>query len=394
MDTSRFKKLVICRAVTVPFFFQNHLRSTIEFTHRCGHTLILAATDGPELDLFRRMVPPCIVRPIEIVREISPLRDLLSVMRMVRILRAEKVDVLHTCTPKAGLVGALAGFIARVPVRMHTFTGQAWALRGSVVKLIGKLCDRLIIVLNTQCYADSDSQVAFMVENGVCSRGKLKVIGAGSLAGVNTSRFSRTNYDATKCHGLRAALKIPLDAKVINFTGRINRDKGIAELLDAFESLCLSRNDCFLVIAGPYDEGPGAISAADKARIEAHPKIRSVGYVADPAAYYAMADILCLPSYREGFGNVIIEAASLGVPVVATRISGVVDAVVENKTGLLVEPKNREQLKAALERLLNDDALRAKLGTTAMERARNLFDQETINNAIVQEYYLGANRVN
>jgi len=251
--------------------------------------------------------------------------------------------------------------------------------------------DWLIAHLNTHCYADSPSQRDFLIAAGLCRAWNISVLESGSLAGVDLSRFDSASLAgrALKC---RETLGIPLTARVVLFVGRVTRDKGMLELADAFSRIKVADSEAYLVVVGPTEPQRDPLPPALLQALESDDRIRMTGYDPAPEKYLAMADLLCLPSYREGFGNVVIEAGALGVPTVGTRIDGLRDAVVDGVTGLLVPPKNVEALAVALASLLKNEGKRKQMGNAARERARNLFDSRVVNARVLEEYRRLLNR--
>ncbi|MHB1100131.1 MAG: glycosyltransferase family 4 protein [Burkholderiales bacterium] len=372
----------ICRVATVPFFLYNHLRGQIMATVAAGHEVILISSGGQEVE-WLKAIPGARFHEIDIPRKISPLRDLSALWKLILFFRRERFDIVHSTTPKAGMLCAMAGYLARIPIRLHTFTGQPWAELSGAMRWIAKAGDRVTVCLDTLCYADSLSQKNFIVSEGIAKHDSIRVLGAGSLAGVDLSRFDPEKWvDSGKA--LREELVIPANHQVIAFIGRMTRDKGIDELIEAFGMLRRDGLKCTLILIGPGETGDGSLS--NSATDTTDPDIRHIGYSPEPERYLAAADIFCLPSYREGFGNVVIEAAAMGIPTVGTDIVGLKDAIVHGKTGILVPPKDSEALARALKTLLADDALRQKMGEEARLRVLDKFPANRVNQAVLNEY--------
>jgi glycosyltransferase involved in cell wall biosynthesis len=374
----------IVRSATVPFFLLHHLRGQINAMVAAGHEVILVSSPTEGADRLARW-PGISFQPIDIPRPIALWRDLVSLWRMYQFLRRVRPDIVHSTTPKAGIIHALAAWLARVPIRLHTFTGQAWAERQGMVRRIGKLADRLIIALNTRTYADSRSQCAYLAEEGVAPLGCVRVLGNGSLGGVDLAALDPAQL-ASAGNAVRARLGIPAGARVIVFIGRVTRDKGVAELVEAFGRLQSEMADAHLILVGPFEPDLDPLPAATLNRIRDDPRIAAVGYDADAAKYLAAADVLCLASYREGFPNVVIEAAAMGVPTVGTDIVGLCDAIVDGVTGVLVPPRDAAALAYTLIAVLTDDDRRRSLGQAARERAHSLFDARVVNGLLLREY--------
>lgn len=375
----------LCRIATVPFFVRHHLATQIRATVAAGHEVHVVTSPEQEAEEVVRL-PNVRYELIPIERRIAPLADLRSLVALWRCFRRARFDLVHSTTPKAGLLTAIAGALAGVPVRLHTFTGQAWKDRRGPVRWITKTCDRLIVALNTRCYADSASQRDFLLEHGIGGAGDIAVLGPGSLSGVDLEKFDVRLRDRRA--ELRRSLDIPAAARVIAFLGRVTRDKGIVELVTAFEALRRQRpdEDLRLLIVGPMEARLDPLPPGVLETISRDPAIRLEGYLPEPEKQLAVCDVFCLPSYREGFGNSVIEAAAMGVPTVASRIPGPMDSIIDGETGLLVPPRDAPALEAALARLLDDDALRERLGAAARERAVNVFGAGRINALLLAEY--------
>lgn len=377
----------ILRVATVPFFVLHHLEGQIRATVAAGHEVFVITSPGEGAERIRELGVAGVTL-IDIPREISPVGDLVALFRLRAAVARLRPDLVHSTTPKAGLLAALAAWMCRVPVRLHTFTGQAWAERSGFVRWVSRFADRVIVALNSRCYADSFSQRDYLVAQGIAPAGTVHVQGQGSLAGVDLQRFDsgRLQLEAA---AVRSRLAIPAGAKVVVFVGRVTRDKGVAELVEAFVTL----KNAVLLLVGPLEPERDPLPDETLAEIRRNSAIHALGYDERPERYLAAADVLCLPSYREGFGIVVLEAAALGVPCVGTRIVGLADAVVDGKTGILVAPKDSGALAAALQRILGEDTLRAALGHAARERARSEFDAKAMQKALLAEYGVLYSRV-
>lgn len=373
----------ICRVATIPFVFTYHLRSQIAATVQEGHEVYLVSSPSKELETVARETGTCSY-PITIHRNISLWRDLKSLFQLYLYFRKMNFGIVHSMTQKAGLLTALAGFLTRVPIRLHTFTGQPWMHQKGIARSVAKICDWLIIKLNTRCYTDSESQRNYLVQEGVSHKKGLKILGPGSLAGIDLQRFRLEKWQASRDQ-IRRELNIPETAKIINFTGRINLEKGIQELIDAFENLSIKQLDIFLLLVGPFEVNRDPVPPELMQRIKKNPHIRTLGDSPQPEKFFAVSDLLCLPSYREGFGIVVLEAAAMGIPTIGTRVVGLVDSVIDGQTGILVSPRDSQALQQALEKILNDYELQKKMGQNAMEHVQS-FDSRHINALVLKEY--------
>lgn len=376
--------LKIARVSTVPFFVVTQLRAQIEALSQSGMTVTVIASRDEMSDELAAHKGFTYV-PVNIEREINPVKDISSLVALVRTFKKNKFDVIHSTTPKAGLLCAIAGLFSGTKVRLHTFTGQPWVTMGGAKRFILKLCDKIIGVLNTHCYADSASQKDFLVSNGIIRAENISVIGGGSLAGIDLARFNTSRYSVDALAALRASLNIPQTGKVLLFVGRITPDKGIRELVEAFSRLVHKDESVFLLLVGPFESvGEIIVKQVDDPRVQNNMKI--VGYSDEPEKYMALADILCLPSYREGFGTVVIEAAAMGTPTIGSDIYGLSDAIVHNVTGVLVPPKDSAALEAAISTTLSDTSALSAMGAAARDRALNEFGAKKCSDLLINEY--------
>jgi len=379
------RRLRLCRVVTVPITFATLLRQQVRCIVDVGIDLTLVSSPGVELDEISCAAS---VRcyPVPMARKPAPQRDLRALLALTRFLCREKFDIVHSSTPKAGLLTALAGAMAQIPIRIHTYTGQAWIELRGPARWIARESDKLIGQLTTHCYADSKSQRNFLVSEQLVDPRKISVLGAGSISGVDLQRFDPTT--AAWAHAdIRHRLGITETALVIIFVGRVTKDKGIVELLAAFRMLRECHEDLHLVLVGPLEPERDPLPSETLGELSTNAHIHAIGFVSRPEEYLAMSDIFCLPSYREGFGSVAIEAGAMNLPTVATRVTGLVDAVVDGETGILVPPKDAIALAQALQELIKSPDMRHHMGWAARQHAIKHFDAAIIDQAVVDEYF-------
>lgn len=361
----------ICFVLTTPFavnaFLLGHLRA-LAGTYRVSLCVNVDVYPlSPALDSRVRVLN------IGIHRKMSPLGDLQTLWRLIRLFRQERFDAVHSMTPKAGLLAMLAALVARIPRRYHTFTGQIWANRTGAKRAFFKLIDRLIARSATRVFADSASQCLFLRTEAVGAEGGVSVLGAGSVCGVDAGRF---RPDPAMRSATRNMLAVSEDACVLLFVGRLASEKGVYDLIQSFTLLAEKHARAALWLVGPDEEG---LSSGLKALVsECADRVRWIGPSFEPERYMASADFLVLPSYREGFGMVVVEAAACGIPSVAYRIDGVTDAVLEGETGVLVPKGNVDALLSAMERMLEDPVFCRTLGEQAQVRARRDFSDTAV----------------
>lgn len=358
--------IVTTTDLIVKFFLHRLLR---ELGERYDVTLVVNTS---EPDLLQGSGIRAEVRPLRIERGIAPIADVAALARLYALLARGRYDGVLSLAPKAGLLSALAGRLARVSFRCHVFQGEVWATRSGPLRRFLKWIDRLVGRWCTHVLVVSRSERDFLVSEGVLAKDRGQVIAHGSLAGVDLNRF---RPDAAWRQQVRDELLIPQDAMLVLFLGRLTRDKGILDLVRAFREIAADVPGAYLACVGPDEEG--LQQSLQQCAGEHAGRLRCAGLTAQPERFIAAADVVALPSYREGFGNVLIEAAAAGVPALASRIYGIEDAMLDGETGLMHPPANIQAIAQGLRRLLTDRALRQSLGLRARERARCLFSSDT-----------------
>lgn len=373
----------ILRVVSITDAFI-HIRGQLKAFEKKGFSITLASNkEYDSKNLIAEINFPH--RNIPFAREISLLKDIKSLFALIKLIKENKPDILHSSTPKAGLVCALAGFLTGVPVRIHTFTGQRWATLKGFKRSLLIFIDKLIANLNTAVYTDSPSQSNFLVESKIVSSEKISCLGEGSLGGIDLDRFNFEKYQSKK-NELKNNYNIPVDKTLILYLGRVNTDKGINELVDSFCSEELKKRNALLLLVGPYEKELDPLNESTIKAISDSKNIMQFGKTTVPEEFFALCDIFCIPSYREGFGTVVLEASALGVPSVGTKIPGLVDSIVDGETGLLVEKKNSTELTKALCQIIDDEELRLRLGENARKRAVEKFNFDRMTDLQWEEY--------
>jgi len=368
----------ICFIATIPAVVHSFMTGYIRALAKNRSVKIISNPNGAEYltDLDAQFIP------LAIERKVSPWSDLLVLVQLVILFRRERFDIVHSIMPKTGLLSMLAGRLSGVPNRIHTFTGQVWATKRGWKRGTLKLFDRLIVLFATQVLLDSPSQRDFLISEGVLPQGKGIVIGHGSICGVDAHRF---HPDARVREAVRSELSISSEQSVILYLGRLNRDKGILDLAVAFTEIASNRSDVVLVLVGA-EEDVSFEQVQQICGVVNRERVRRVNFTLNPERYMAAADIFCLPSYREGFGQVIIEAGASGIPTVASRIYGITDAVEDGKTGLLFPAGDVAELRQALLRLIENQEMRQIMGVLARKRAIEFFSSERITTALLRLY--------
>jgi lipopolysaccharide/colanic/teichoic acid biosynthesis glycosyltransferase/glycosyltransferase involved in cell wall biosynthesis len=324
------------------------------------------------------------VHRVAMSRRITPIGDLIAVARLWKIMRRLRPDVVHASTPKAGLLGMIAAFLAGVPARVFHNLGLPHLSARGPKRLILSLSSRITCVLAHRVFCVSDSMLQATRE--FVAPDRLVVLGHGSVDGVEgEKRFNPGRVSAGVGAAFRRNNNIPADATVVTFLGRLVRDKGLTELSQAWRIISRGHPSAYLVLGGEF-EPQDPIPTDTRQWLAAHPKVRRCGFVRDTPALYKASDLVVLPTYREGFGNVVIEAGAMALPVVATRVPGCIDSVVEGVTGALVEARDAVSLADAIRAYLVDPALRLKHGQAGRDRVLRSFRPGPIREQSLQEY--------
>ena len=380
VSNNGLQNVKIARVSTVSFFVDTQLRAQISALVHAGMSVTIVASE----DKLTKDIPDSDYVSINIPRKVSVFKDLLALLRLFLLFRRSSFDIVHSTTPKAGLLCSLAARLAGVPVRLHTFTGQPWVGLRGIKYVLSKGSDKLITYLNTHCYTDSVSQKIFLVDSGVSSAERISVLGSGSLAGIDLMRFNPLRLSSEDNKKLRTELDISLTTQVLLFVGRISRDKGVVELLQAYQKLMVDEFDTCLILLGASEIDIDTL--LDNYAGSLKDSVIIPGFTSEPERFMAIADILVLPSYREGFGTVVIEAAAMEIPTIGTNIYGLSDAIVDGKTGLLVPVRDIDKLAEAISYLLKNDVLRCEMGANARRRVEEQFSDELLNELMLKEY--------
>ncbi len=315
--------------------------------------------------------------PIPIERQPSPLKDIMSLIRIWWVLLKNRYDILHISTPKAALLGAIAGRLSFHRHLYYLVRGRAYEDMVGLKRRLMNLCEWLTCRLSSVVVPVSRELGQFLVSDRACSNKKLRYIGIGSSAGVDLERFTRTPELVKTGSELRHDLEIQPDDIVIMFVGRLRRDKGVNELLYVYNRLADKYDHIHLVLVGSFEK-QDALQVESQRILKECDRIHHVEWCENPAPYYALSNIVVLPSYREGFPNVPLEAAAMSLPVITNDVIGCRESIIHEQTGILVPKEDRSALENALERLINDEKLRIEMGKTGRRRIEESFRQDIL----------------
>jgi len=319
----------------------------------------------------------------DLLRNISIWSDIKAVWQLYRYFKQMNFDAVHSVTPKAGLTTAIAAKLAGIKHRTHIFTGQVWATRKGAMRCLLKSIDKITASLDNHILVDGESQRQYIIMNHIVSAKKSRVLGAGSICGVNTEKFN-PSIEVRTC--LRKHYNIDDDKVVFAFMGRLNKEKGIFELFDAFNNIALSHPQAVLVCWG-RDEGNCLTELSKYKNIKESKNFFFYGYSSKPGIDLQASDVFVMPSYREGFGSSVIEASCLGIPVICSDAYGIMDAMEEGVTGLRCKVADTQSLQAAMETLLNNKELRVQLGANGRKMVYEKFKGDVITAEWVNYYH-------
>ena len=376
------KKLV--RITTVPISLEKLLEGQLGFMKAYFEVVAISA-EKEKLEAYGKK-EGVRVFPLELTRKITPIKDIAAVFKLYRFLKKEKPSIVHTHTPKAGIVGMTAAWFAGVPNRLHTVAGmplmEASGFKRKVLNFVEKLTYRFA----TEVYPNSKGLYDFIIAENFTKASKLSIIGNGSSNGIDTKYFDPVSYSENDKISLRDKLKIPQGHFLYIFVGRLVKDKGINELITAFSKLSDSNKTISLLLVGPFENDLDPLLPETLSTIEKHPNIYTVGYQSDVRPYFSIADALIFPSYREGFPNVVMQAGAMGLPSIVTDINGCNEIIAHGKNGLIIPSKDTQALYNSIKQLSTKPSLFANLKANSREMITSRYERQQVWDALLFEY--------
>ncbi len=329
---------------------------------------------------------------LEMTRTIAPLRDLISLGQFYRLCKKEKPHIVHSHTPKAGIVGMFGAWLAGVPVRLHTVAGLPLMEASGVKRIVLDFVEKMTYAFATKVYPNSKGLYDFIVSEGYATADKLKVIANGSSNGIPTAFFAEDQVSEGQKAQLKQELGLQDNDFVFVFVGRLVGDKGINELVRAFKALLSSSQvtgeQPKLLLVGPQESELDPLEEDTLRDIEENPHILSVGFQKDVRSYFAVSDALVFPSYREGFPNVVMQAGAMGLPSIVSDINGCNEIIVEGQNGMIVPAKDATALAEAMQRLVTDRCYFENLQSHARQMITKQYEQQVVWDALLQEYQI------
>ena len=349
------------------------------------YEVIAVSSGGEQLELVKSR-QGVRVYPIKMSRKITPLKDFIALIKLVVFLRKEKPFIVHTHTPKAGTLGIIAALIARVPHRLHTVAGMPLLEAAGMKRILLDMVEKITYLCATQVYPNSHGLKKIILENNYTNPSKIDVILNGSSNGINTWEFSASAINSDNILALQKTLELADSNFIFCYIGRMVKDKGVNELVEAFVEFYSENKHSSLILVGPFENDldpllPSAIQA-----INTHPGIRFVGLKNDVRPYLSICDVVVFPSYREGFPNVVMQAGAMGKPCIVTDINGCNEIIIDGINGLIIPPKKTSAILAAMRQMIIKPEMRLRMQNNARHMIVSRYEQMDVWKALLTKY--------
>lgn len=370
------KKIIRAATVSMSTIFYKPIVKDLQSK---GYEVVSVTSPGPELKELNDMGVKCIEVSME--RHISLTKDVKSLIELVKVFGKEKPAMVHSMSPKAGLLCMIAAWLTRVPRRVHTFTGLVWPTATGLSRKILMATDWLTCACATHVIPEGKGVMDDLQAH--ITKKPMKVLGYGNVKGVDMERFSR------RADVMEVAKTIKKEGIfTFVFVGRIVGDKGINELVEAFIRLLQEKYETRLILVGPYEENLDPVSTLTKERIDSTPQIEAVGPIFNDnlLPYYAASDCFVFPSYREGFPNTVMEAGAMGLPCIVTDINGSREIIVDGKNGVVIPSKDTDALYKAMKNMIEDQAAYSKMSDNARPMIESRFEQGFVRSCLLDFY--------
>ncbi|MEL0644328.1 glycosyltransferase family 4 protein [Olleya sp. Ti.3.14] len=377
-------KKKIIRVTTIPLSLEKLLGGQMSYM-KTFYNVIAVSSDKEKLEEVG-VTEGVDTYYIQLTRKITPIKDLAAVWKMYTFLKKEKPFIIHSHTPKAGLVSMLAAKLAGVPNRLHTVAGLPLLESTGLKRVVLDFVEKLTYKCATKVYPNSNALKNIIIDNKLAKQNKLKVIGYGSSNGINLDYFNPKNFTDEEVLSLKKQLGIKSENYVYIFVGRIVKDKGINEVIESFVQVNLENPNTKLVLVGPFEADLDPIKPENFKEIKTNKNIIEIGYVNDVRPYFLIANTLVFPSYREGFPNVVMQAGAMGLPSIVSNINGCNEIIEDKKNGLIIPVKDAVSLTVSMKELLLNQDLYLKLKENSRVSIQDRYEQNFIWQEILKEY--------
>jgi glycosyltransferase involved in cell wall biosynthesis len=376
---------ILFRVTTVPLSLRKLITGQLPYMQSQGFKTLMISADGEGSDLVEKeQLSPLIT--INLTRKITPLQDFKALWQFYKLCKQYKPTIVHSHTPKAGIISMLGGKLAGVPIRLHTVAGLPLMEANGLKRIILNMVEKLTYSCATKVYPNSTILKQFILDNKFCDPEKVKVIGNGSSNGIDTAYFHKDEVENEKILKLKLELGIEANEFVFIFIGRLVKDKGIQELVNAFTGLCAKYAHIKLLLVGPLEPELDPLDEVTLLEIKQNPAIISVGFQNDVRPYLAISHVLAFPSYREGFPNVPMQAGCFELPSIVTNINGCNEIITDSVNGLIIPAKSTDALKNAMEKFLIDVDFYKSLQLNARKMILDRYEQKYFWGLLLKEY--------
>ena len=375
----------LIRITTVPLSLKLLITGQCSFMKENGMDVIMISADGKERkEVIEYENVPHFIVPM--TRQITPLQDLICLWKLYQFFKKEKPQIVHSHTPKAGLLSMIAAYFANVPIRLHTVAGLPLMTTTGLKKIILEWCEKITYRYATEVLPNSKSLFQFITENKFCVENKLHLIGKGSSNGIDLKRFSKNSLNEDKLTAIKQQIQYDAANFYLLSIGRIVYDKGIEELVSAFLNLQKEQKNLRLIIVGDFENDLDAVSETTKKIIENEASIIHISWTNDVEYYLAIANLLVHTSHREGFPNVLLQAAAMECPIVCSNIFGNIDIVENEKTGIYFEVKNVVQLTEKINYSIHHSPEMQAMAMVLKNEVEQFYDRNFIQQEIFNHY--------
>jgi len=377
-------KSKLIRITTVPLSLEKLLEGQLSFMKQFFEVTAVSSEKEQLLTFGKQEGVTTFYLPL--TRKITPFKDIRSVWRLYRFLKRETPQIVHTHTPKAGIVGMMAAYLAKVPFRLHTVAGLPLMEATGLKRVVLNAVERWTYRFSTRVYSNSKGLYDIILAEKLISKNKLKIIGNGSSNGIDANYFSKKHFSEEEITNKKIELGISENEFVFVFVGRIVKDKGINEMVAVFTKLQNSHPKISLVLVGPLESDLNPISSKTTKEISVNSKIFWTGYQNDVRLFLAIGNVFVFPSYREGFPNVVMQAGAMDLPAIVSDINGCNEIIHQHENGIIIPRKNETALFDAMEKLLIDKKLYNTLKQKSRSMILNRYNRQDMWQSILNEY--------
>lgn len=375
----------IIRVTTVPLSLGGLLQGQLNYMSQFYDIIGISSQEGDRLNMISKQESIRVI-PVDMTRKITPLKDLKAVYQLYKVFKNEKPDIVHSHTPKAGTLSMIAARLAAVPHRLHTIAGLPLLEAYGAKRMLLDMVEKITYSCATRIYPNSFGLKDIILKNKYTSPKKLKVIANGSSNGIDTSHFDPKLYSEKDRSILRKELKINESDLVFVFVGRLVKDKGINELIDAFSRISKEHKKAKLLLVGSYEKDLDPVLSETENEINSNPQIIPVGWQNDVRPFFSISDVLVFPSYREGFPNVVMQAGAMSLPSIVTNINGCNEIVSQDVNGVIIPVKDAEKLYNSMINLIEDKNLLSKLSKNARPIISDQYERKYVWESLLKEY--------